>query len=58
MRRTEAGLTLPSRHAGSEHAPGLVARKISNLPTLLYCLTLCDPMVCTVHGIFQARILA
>ena len=21
------------------------------------CLTLCDPMDCTVHGIFQARIL-
>ena len=38
MRRTEADLTLPSRHASSEHAPGLEARRTSILPTPLYCL--------------------
>ena len=33
----EADPTLPSRHASSEHAPGLGARTTSILPTPLYC---------------------
>ena len=42
-------LGLPTKIEKSEE---LVKVKVTQL-----CLTLCDPMDCTVHGILQARIL-
>ena len=41
----------------SAKKPRLEARLKVNVKTVQSCLTLCDPMDCTVHGILQARIL-
>ena len=44
-------LSQPISHFSFPHMPVLCCS------TAQLCLTLCDPMDCTVHGLFQARIL-
>ena len=46
-------------HDGKFHMPHwTVQLEHLNVKVAQSCLTLCDPMDCVVHGIFQARILA
>ena len=42
---------------GHTHAPSDILKRALKVGSTLRCLTLCDPMGYTVHGILQAKIL-
>ena len=52
MRRSWGASRRPGKHTPTHYSTGKVKVKVAQL-----CLTLCDPMDYTVHGILQARIL-